>query len=661
MSAVSLTVSLLAAVAPSARADSSPGALRATLWQIGDVDGDTSELALAPGGFREFARDAFYVVGTSNPAEDWPYVQPGPRDYWQGNCTHTFTVVFGLGHAARAGNYRLVLDLVDTRAQDQPELEIVCNEHVVGRYPTLPGGSDRSIEGEPHQGRPQQIVVEIAAELLHEGLNQLDVRTVSGSWLLYDAVSFDGPGEATMGDLDDACFVRSVDPLPCLVEQDGELRRVVLLDVARAGEAIRAECEANGQRMAPVDLKPGRQDVEIYVPAVEKPTPLQITFKHQGKALATTETTVGPVRRWVVHLLHFTHVDIGYTNYQEEIERLHMGFIDQAQELIAKTDSYPPEARFKWLPEQLWAVESYLNQADEQKRRAFIAQVKAGRIGLCALYGNALTGLYSEEELFALVDYGLRLRREYGVKIDSAMITDVPGYTWGLVPVLAQAGIRYLSLGPNPIHRIGWTRVWDDRPFYWVSPSGQHKVLCWMSGGYGWFRRGLGRDLLQRPWQSRLLANLDELEQQGYPYDLLQMRHDLYSDNGPPDAELSDVVRQWNVKYAYPRLIISTPSGLFAEFERRYGARLPVVRGDFTPYWEDGAASTAGDTALNRRAVEQLVQAQALWAMLDPRAYPVEQVYAGWRNAVLYDEHTWGASNSISEPDSEFAVKQAAW
>jgi alpha-mannosidase len=181
-----------------------------------------------------------------------------------------------------------------------------------------------------------------------------------------------------------------------------------------------------------------------------------------------------------------------------------------------------------------------------------------------------------------------------------------------------------------------------------------------MAPGYGWFHSGLGRDPVRRLSQSRLLDHLEELEKQNYPYDIVQIRYDIGSDNGPPDPKLPDAVKQWNEKHAYPKLVISTPSELFSEFEQRYGDRLPVVRGDFTPYWEDGAASTAADTAINRRTVERLVQAQALWAMLRPRDYPAERVYAAWRNAVLYDEHTWGAWNSISQPDSDFAKQQAA-
>jgi alpha-mannosidase len=55
---------------------------------------------------------------------------------------------------------------------------------------------------------------------------------------------------------------------------------------------------------------------------------------------------------------------------------------------------------------------------------------------------------------------------------------------------------------------------------------------------------------------------------------------------------------------------------------------------------------------MNRQSVYRLLQAETLWAMLNPAAYPADDFYGAWREALLYDEHTWGASNSISEPDS---------
>ena len=54
---------------------------------------------------------------------------------------------------------------------------------------------------------------------------------------------------------------------------------------------------------------------------------------------------------------------------------------------------------------------------------------------------------------------------------------------------------------------------------------------------------------------------------------------------------------------------------------------------------------------MNRAAAERLTQAETLFAMLPPKTYPAEDFYEAWRNVILYDEHTWGAHNSISQPD----------
>ena len=48
--------------------------------------------------------------------------------------------------------------------------------------------------------------------------------------------------------------------------------------------------------------------------------------------------------------------------------------------LCRRTAHYPAEARFKWNTEIMWAVDSYLKQASEDKRNEFIEAVRQGRI-----------------------------------------------------------------------------------------------------------------------------------------------------------------------------------------------------------------------------------------------------------------------------------------
>ena len=168
--------------------------------------------------------------------------------------------------------------------------------------------------------------------------------------------------------------------------------------------------------------------------------------------------------------------------------------------------------------------------------------------------------------------------------------------------------------------------------------------------GYSWFH-GLNMGSLAKAPDYRIIEYMDELAEKRYPYSMVQVRYTVGGDNGPPDPDLADRVRSWNEKYSSPRIVIATASEMFAEFERRHGASIPEVRGDFTGYWEDGAASTARETARSRAAAGRLVQAEALWSILGKVGFPEGKDDEAWRQVVLFSEHTWGASDSVTDPD----------
>ena len=168
-------------------------------------------------------------------------------------------------------------------------------------------------------------------------------------------------------------------------------------------------------------------------------------------------------------------------------------------------------------------------------------------------------------------------------------------------------------------------------------------MLCWCpTTGYA-----LGHVIGDGEALARFIPDyVVQLETNSYPYDITHLRWNVHGDNGSPDEKVADVVRDWNARYVSPRLIISTTAAAFREFERRYGDKLPVYSGDYTPYWEDGAASSALETAMNRASAERLVQAETLWAIRNPGPFPATAFQEAWRNILLYSEHTWGAHNS---------------
>jgi len=81
-----------------------------------------------------------------------------------------------------------------------------------------------------------------------------------------------------------------------------------------------------------------------------------------------------------VYLLPHSHVDIGYTHVQTDVERAQWKYIEMGIEAARKSASHPPGSRFKWNVEVLWAVDSYLKQATPEKRAAFFEAVKAGQV-----------------------------------------------------------------------------------------------------------------------------------------------------------------------------------------------------------------------------------------------------------------------------------------
>ena len=626
------------------------------LWQIGKADNNTAEFALGPDRSNQysvtFPQGALFIAGQSDPKQDFPYIQPGPADTWAGSKSHTFTILFGVKSAPNTGNGELVLDFVDTHSAKPPKMQIKINDTSFVR--DLPkGAGDPSAFGEVEKGREHRLTIEFPARVLEAGTNTITITSLTGSWILYDYVALRTPVGVETGPLKATTKLLDVHTQPFLVERGGELFQPVMASVLHLGEPVEATVTVKGSKPVKQLLKSGYKVIEGLAPLVTKPKQVEIDVKVDGRSIGKRTVTIKPVRKWEVYLLHHSHVDIGYTHVQTEVERKHWGYFEQVIELARKSADYPAGSRFKWNVEVLWAVDSYLKQASKEKQKQFIEAIRKGWIGLDALYGNELTALCRPEELIRLVDYAQKLRQRYDFTINSAMITDVPGYTWGIVPVLAQSGVKYFSVGPNRGHRIGYTlSAWGDKPFYWQSPSGKHSILCWVAGeGYSLFHAG-------RLDAGRLFNYLKRLESSKYPYDILQVRYSIGGDNGPPDPGLSEFVKNWNEKYAYPKLIVSTASEMCREFERRYGDRIPKARGDFTPYWEDGAGSSAHETSLNRDAAERLVQAETLWAMLNPANYPAEDFYKAWREVILYDEHTWGAHCSISQPDSDFTKAQ---
>ena len=512
--------------------------------------------------------------------------------------------------------------------------------------------------------------VEIAHADQRGGTTQLSFAPVTARYVRWQVTAINAKGYAAVGGAELAFFTSAapeqlpthdqlqVLPSQIMLAREGrQLQPVEFTVIHSYAEPASAMLEVAGAPPVEWQLQNGPQTRELLLPALQQETALAAVLKVQGQVIARTNLLRRPVRPFTVYFLPHSHHDLGYTALQPEIQLKQMSNLVTAVALAKATQTNAPGARYRWNAEVLWSLDD-LERTQPAQAKEVLAAIRNGWIEPQALYANLLTGLATPEELLRHLRYAKLLEAKTGIGIESAMISDVPGLTWGTATALAAAGVKYISDGVNYCDRIGSALVaWQDKPFWWEPASGRDRVLVW-TPYMGYAASHLWGTLTAPKAQQQLLARLRELETQGYPYDIVQMRWSGFGDNAVPDPTLIDAVKEWNETHVWPHLQIATAGEMFREFARRYGERLPVYRGDFTPYWEDGAGSTARETALSRNAAERLVQAETLYALAAGAKFPAAEFRAAWRNVLLYTEHTWGAHCSVTQPDSEFTKGQ---
>lgn len=208
---------------------------------------------------------------------------------------------------------------------------------------------------------------------------------------------------------------------------------------------------------------------------------------------------VPPMRYWTVYLYNHAHVDVGYTNTHRNVESLHKNNVLEGMKLGAETREHVDGARFVWNPEVSWPVERLWHD-QPGLRNELVAAMKDGRIALDASYLNLNTSICLDEELFHVFKFSREMQRISGQPMDVFQQFDIPGITWGLIPVMVQEGIKYVISWPNTDRGGNAHADLDGKPFWWVGPDGESKVLFLQPGKYG-NSGSMGKgEITGRPW-----------------------------------------------------------------------------------------------------------------------------------------------------------------
>jgi alpha-mannosidase len=441
-------------------------------------------------------------------------------------------------------------------------------------------------------------------------------------------------------------------PIRGLSKRQGALLQPIQITVQHIGSDATAITTLDGTDVDRRVLTAGTQSFRILIPPVSATRTATIEVTVAGKVHSAT-VKLHPVRKILIYVLPHSHHDLGYTALQSDVEEKQMQNITKGIELARKTADYPDGAQFIWNLEVLWGADLFMRRRPPAEKEEFVKAVKKGWLALNGMYANELTGLCRPEELLQLFRYSGELSDLCGVSVNSAMLSDVPGFTWGTVTAMAQAGIRYFSAAPNFFDRIGsFMERWQDKPFWWLSPSSTNRVLVWVP----W--TGYAMSHLMKPndeWVGKYQERLDSVK---FPYEISHIRWSGHGDNAEPDPGICEFVKSWNEEYEWPKFRVSSTGAAFSAFEERYGDELPQFKGDLTPYWEDGAGSSALETGMNRAAADRLTQAASMTAILAAENYRPAVFHEAWRNVLLFSEHTWGAWCSVSDSESAFTVEQ---
>lgn len=644
------------------------------LWQIGKFDASSGEFRSQGIDYANAESDPLYRVGQSRDAEDWPRFQPGNANGMAGGRLHPFTILFDVPEKP-AGVYRLTIAILYETPR-LSHLRVDINGHTGAFYfhPKL------NYEAGDWEGTfvPQTStdtkVIEFPAKWLAKGENRLVLLAVDSpdavensvgsialghTGLIYDALKLaQRPGEEYVTGRVSA----DVQPTIFYREQGSQLAetvegRVSFSTLPKHGEA---SLSIGGKRMAQTFEATGDFGEIIFdfsVPEWQGTQPATFRIR-SGSMHKSFPVTLAPQKKWTVFIVPHEHLDIGFTDYPEKVAELHSQAVDGVLDLL------PTHPDFRWTLDGSWVAEQYLKGRSAERREQFLQSIRDGKITLPMQYANQHTGVASLEGLIRSLYPSAALAKQFSLPLGAAHITDVPSYSWSYASILHDAGVKYFAAASNswraPVVLLG---RWNEKsPFYWEGPDGG-RVLMWYSRAYLQLATLFAAPQRLEAVKDALPVFLQAYSRANYAANATII-FGSQLENTELNKDQADLVRAWQARYAWPRLQYADFAEAMSDIEQQFHGKLPVVRGDFGPYWEDGFTSDSFHTALHRQNQQRILTAEkfgAIPAVLDPALRPDESLLKrAWRNILLFDEHTWTFVGATTQPDNQQTTGQLA-
>ncbi len=379
-----------------------------------------------------------------------------------------------------------------------------------------------------------------------------------------------------------------------------------------------------------------------------------------------------------VDIVHTTHTDIGFTDHPAVTREQQIRFLDIAIDAVLETIDKPDDEKFVWEAEGSLAVADWWQRATPERRADLVKAIESGQLEIGSVAMNQTATLDADQWKLMLRWLPEELDKIVPHKV--GIQNDVNGFPRAGASAMLDRGVDNLWMGINATN--GHAPFQVPGPFWWKMPDGR-KMFVWLGESYpmGFFffhdfdwRRGPvpeSTDTHFRPARPNdffktdeaslrkshevLCAKLRHYESQGYKYSVmpLSLTNVWRMDNDPPFPAIAKFVAAWNKLGLKPSIHLSTASAAMERLKKEAGSdsQNPAreYSGEFTDWWVNGIMSGPREVAASRIAKRNLAAALSpVWGEPDENTKKAADKIL--RDLCLFDEHTWGAADSIGQP-----------
>ncbi len=264
-----------------------------------------------------------------------------------------------------------------------------------------------------------------------------------------------------------------------------------------------------------------------------------------------------------VHIIFKTHLDIGFTDLSSKVEQKYIDeFIPKALAVAEELRKIGAEERYVWTT-GAWLVDAYLKQASPDAVKELKEAIERGDIVWNGVPYTVESESLNKAMFAEMLNLSAKLDQKFGKKTIAAKMTDVPGHTRSIVPILADAGMIFLHIGVNSaatVPDVPPVCVWKDLA------SGKDVMLM--------YQKTYGEDMILPGGEIAVSINFT-------------------NDNHGPHtlAQVKDIYRTLRVRYPNAKLEASSLNNL-AEDLLKIKKDLPVVTSEIGDTWIYGYGSS---------------------------------------------------------------------